>query len=186
MWLHSNGVESRKGIPPSVYLYKPTNISKTARICAMVVCLTTTWLVMSGTRYVFECDLDILPGDTSLYQFLYSDGGVKPNTSVSTFQPTLGERYVLRNWGCALLAKGILDLCVTFGGSPPFIFNVLTFYNILVVWSVFAASFLTGELPHSFNSENFTAVLLAVEAPCLYVLGGTNGVAEDDGEHHED
>ena len=162
-------------------------------MCAMVVCLTTTWLVMSGVRYIFEADLTVLSDDTTLFQFLYQTpppaaaaaAGAGAATATShTSVPTTGERYVMRNWGCALLAKGVLDLCVTFGGSPKFTFTMLALFNVLVVWSA-VASILSGELPFSFNSEIVLTFLLMLEAPCFYQLGETNGVAEDEDEHHD-
>ena len=176
MWHEKNNVLSRNGVRPTQrQAYKTTDIPRAARMCAMVVCLTTTWLVMSGIRYVFEADLEILPHDAHLFQFMYGDG---------TGQPTLGERLMVRNWGCAMLAKGVVDLCVTFGGSPPFTFTMLASFNVLVVWSLLA-SMLNHNMPMTFHSEMLMMCVMAAEAPCLYLLGGTNGVAEDDDHDHD-
>ena len=151
----------------------------------MVVCLTTTWLVMSGIRYIFEADLILLSDDATLFQFLYGE-----SDSESGGLPTGGERYMMRNWGCAMLAKGVLDLCVTFGGSPQFTFTMLASFNILVVWSSMASIFLSSGsnegIPLSFNSEVVLTIMLIAEAPCLYKLGETNGVGEVDDDGDDD
>ena len=179
MWHSKNGVKPRKNDPNlPILTYNTTKLTQRARMCAMAVCLTTTWLVMSGVRYIFECDLNLVPADTELFQHLY-------NNSNDDGIPTPGERLMMRNWGCSMLAKGLIDLCVTFGGSPKVTFNILISFNILVAWSLIA-SMLEGTVPIGCHSETIAMVLLIVEAPCLYVLGGTNGVAEDDDDDHED
>ena len=190
MWHRENNVISRKNLrktttiltQPTSVKYKLTDVEKVARLCAMVVCLTTTWLVISGIRYIFEPDLPLLPGDEKLFEFLFN----------SNDSPSRGEIYMMRNFGCAMLAKGVLDLCVTFGGGPKHTFTMLCLFNILAVWSIMASIFLNdneidnNSLPLlSINSEVVLAFLLMLEAPCLFKLGETNGVAENDVTDHD-
>lgn len=191
MWHKMNGVSSRRSLGKTprkdVPTHAVTEVPKRARMAAIIVSVAATWLILSSVRLLFDPGLEILPHDSDFFEFLYSETrqpvrDEKLGTSVS-WSLSKGERFQSRVVGVFLLYKALHEFIVTFGGSDPRTFKLLSLLNVMLVW---ASATAVPMLPVSTNSGFVLQCLSALEAPALWVLSGTNGVYEPDDDDHDD